>query len=108
MVSPGWSLWSAGESEAQGEEKGVLRVSESLAGQGLWGWAPQGLLWGLAWGLALTCKAWPRVLLPGLCLILGAGGGPCRHWPLREQRGEQPLWEGHPGAALQTTSSAGE
>lgn len=87
MVSPGWSSWSAGESEAQGEEKGALSISESLAGQGLWGWAPQGLLWGLAWGLALTGKAWARVLLPGLCPILGAGGRPLQALAAQSESG---------------------
>lgn len=81
MVSPGWSLWSAGESEAQGEEKGALWVSESLAGQGLWGWAPRDCfgVWPGAW--LSQAKPGPEFS----CLALFNPGG----W------GETPAGPGH-------------
>ena len=76
----------------------MLGVSESPSGQGLWGWAPQGLLWGLAWAGLPQVKPGPGFS----CLAC------VRSWGWGEASTEKPLWEGHSGAALQTHSSAGE
>lgn len=105
MVSPGWSLWGTGESEAQREEAGALGVSESLSGQGSPGTA---LGSGLGW--APTGEAWAWVLLPGLCPLLGTGWRPLQ--ALAAQRGSSagvrsPFGRGTQGLPFRLTARLG-